>query len=479
MKKNMTLTKTLISPLFILLVGVYFLLTNSVNVKAAADGPAMFYPMYSGYNNLGSSSKISNLMQVLDLAYGGNNYIVVRVYPAGLSGYNNALRYDIWVSQYELYFGLNSNVYSFNVTSGGTYSFYRYSYIDFYGDGSDVDETSDREIYSDSNHLSSLYDSNYDYYSNYVVMINSVSSDNPALFPIGYTGEAGVTDPGDLDSDDFYDGQDPNEKVINLPTKPSYTFTPPTQPTFDPSDVLKSLYDFVVWLGTLIKDYFQSVLSFLFNWFVYFGDLIKYGFAKVVSNLQNLIKTFYNNLNSLFAPLLTDIKDLLSTIAGNDSSSLITFLENHFSGFATIRQIYSAFYQIGLYNNEFSVSYFLQHLIVPSWYEFSNCITSHDNFHIISIGYTGWQKFLSTFNTITSVEQAHVFHVPSCSFHGHEIGDFEIDFSWYQPYKIYGDTMISAFLVFFYFYWFITSLSGHLRGYTSIAGDFAKVGDKL
>lgn len=476
MKKNMTLTKNLIIPLLLLLVGVYFLLTNSVNVKAAAGGTDLYYPMYSGYNNIGSQSDIPTMMYAYTSNY---DYVVMRVWSDPSSSYPNRTRYRIWASMSPIYFTLRTNIYDFNVTVGTNNTMVAQSFIDW-GDGRDIATVGSQDTISyENNFNSSLYQATCDYYSNYTVMLNSANSDIVALFPIGYTGEAGVTDPDDLDNDDFYNGQDPSEKVINLPTKPSYSFTPPTQPTFDSSDVLKSLYDFVVWLGTLIKDYFQSVLSFLFNWFVYFGDLIKYGFAKVISNLQNLIKTFYNNLNSLFAPLLKDIKDLLSSIAANDFSQLITFLETHFSGFATIRQFFAAFYQIGLYNNEFSVSYFLQHLIVPSWSEFRTCITNHDDFHIISIGYIGWQKVLSTFTTITSVEQAHVFHVPSCTFHGQEIGDFDIDFSWYQPYKVYGDSMISAFLVFFYFYWFITSLSGHLRGYTSIAGDIAKVGDKL
>ena len=134
---------------------------------------------------------------------------------------------------------------------------------------------------------SSNYDTSKDYISNLRVWTTNNSSKK---LVINYEEEPTYTDPD-------------NDTYPNNFEKPNIDdYIPTNSPTFDNTDTmsaLRSIYDYFLWFGDLVKG--------LFNYFV---DTLNWGLQKVINNIRNVIEDAVSSINGF----LSDIKDFASDI---------------------------------------------------------------------------------------------------------------------------------------------------------------------
>lgn len=147
---------------------------------------------------------------------------------------------------------------------------------------------------------SSNYDTSKDYISNLKIWTTNNSSKK---LVINYDEDPTYTDP---DNDTYPNNFEKPNIDDYIPTNP---------PGFDNTDTmsaLKSIYDYFLWFGDLIKG--------LFNYVV---DTLNWGLQKVINNIRNVIDDAVQSINGF----LSDIKDFASDIK-DGITDLVDFVTN-------------------------------------------------------------------------------------------------------------------------------------------------------
>ena len=205
------------------------------------------------------------------------------------------------------------------------------------------------------------------------------------------------------------------------------TFDPPTAPSWDSNKTpLENIADLISWVGSLIAYCFE-----------YLFDLISDWFSTIKRTIESAIKLLYDNFVSFFKPYFDKFVSVLEVIKDFFTDPVATF----------------------------------SLLFVPDVSDVTSLIVSADTIGLAPLVTATHTKFVSVYSSIVSVIPVYYFHVPSCTFHGVEIGNFDISFTWFQTYKPYSDTIISAFLIVGWLYWLFTNASGIIRGSSSALHD--------
>lgn len=252
---------------------------------------------------------------------------------------------------------------------------------------------------------------------------------------------------------------DGNGNRIPKPNKPNPSvYTPPTIqfPSVDTSSLeklLESLIDlvqyFISYIGGVINGWFSNLLSNLDNWFDYVVQSFNYAINNVVGAIKDLAETFYNNMVSLFEPLY-----------------------DFFNGVATF---FNSLIELGSEDGTFSIGKFLTSLIVPDSEDLANALIDADIHGTVPFILSVKSAFTNIFNNLSNLTPTKVFILPTFTWHN-QTYNLSIDFSWYDNYKIYGDTIISGFLILFYLHWIYLNISSTLRGGSAIGHDLSKGG---
>ena len=291
------------------------------------------------------------------------------------------------------------------------------------------------------------------------------------------------------------------------PTNTSYTWTTPSTPTIDDSTIITLVKSFinifvsyVVWLANNLEGFFSNLFSNLWAWLQYLANLLNYWFDEIWSIIKDFMLNFFNNMESLFEPLgenivkivtklfvifdflnpdedddlPTLVSDIVSAITNFSLSDIQDYLEDFyddylsswFNSWTRVISFFVGLYGLGLNNNnEFSIATFLSRLIIPDHADFVEMLLEHDEFEMISTTAHVVDEMSGFYVSLSNYSQYSVksLTVPSCTVFGVTIPATVIDFSWFDNYKTYTDTIISAFLIVGYFYWLFTRLSGILN----------------
>lgn len=258
-----------------------------------------------------------------------------------------------------------------------------------------------------------------------------------------------------LDPDDIINGDGSNNPIErpNLPPPSSYSptvFNPPSLDLTSIETLLESIWDILNYGFSYLKDnlsgWFSNLLSNLASWFGYLTDSIYYVSNRIVNTLNNLASFLYDNFVSLFEPI---------------SNAL-----------ATIATFFNSLLELGKdENGNFSLTTFIVRLIVPDPEDLAESLILHDEFGFISLVGAVKTKVNSIYSSIFNLSSTKVFTIPSFTAFGITFPAYQMDFSWFDNFKVYSDTIISGFLIIGYFHWLFTSISTHIRGGSVIAGD--------
>lgn len=253
--------------------------------------------------------------------------------------------------------------------------------------------------------------------------------------------------------------EDNNGNRIPKPNKPSPTvYTPPTIqfPNVDTSSLeklLESLIDlvqyFISYIGGVINGWFSNLFSNLDSWFDYVVQSFNYAVNNIVGAIKDLVQTFYNNMVSLFEPLY-----------------------EFFNGVASF---FNSLIELGSEDGSFSIGKFLTSLIVPDSEDLANALIDADIHGSVPFILSVKTAFTNIFNNLSNLTPTKVFILPTFTWHN-QTYNLSIDFSWYDNYKVYGDTIISGFLILFYLHWVYLNISSTLRGGSAIGHDLSKGG---
>lgn len=223
------------------------------------------------------------------------------------------------------------------------------------------------------------------------------------------------------------------------PTYNTYNFTTYNPPSFDDSsvlDALSSIYDILIYTGEYLVTNIAGAIKTLGDNIVilgnYIGDLLKYLVRTIITNIQNGIQNLYENIVALFEPVLKAFQEIINL--GLDS------------------------------DGNFSLTTLFVNLAIPDSEDLQDAIEDSDTFGLINVASSVNSKILSEVNTLKGLSSSKIIHVPSCYFHGVQIGDYDIDFSWYDNYKTFGDGIISAFLVWNYIWFLFFRFPSYIRG---------------
>ena len=230
-----------------------------------------------------------------------------------------------------------------------------------------------------------------------------------------------------------------NSTLPSSPTYNTYNFTTYNPPSFDSSsvlDALSSIYDILIYSGEYLVTNIAGAIKTLGDNIVilgnYIGDLLKYFVRTIITNIQNGIQNLYENIVSLFEPVFKAFQEIINL--GLDS------------------------------DGNFSLTTLVVNLAIPSESDLQDAISDSDTFGLFSVASSVNTKILSEVNTLKGLSSSKIIHVPSCYFHGVQIGDYDIDFSWYDNYKTLGDGIISAFLIWNYIWFLFFRFPSYIRG---------------
>ena len=250
------------------------------------------------------------------------------------------------------------------------------------------------------------------------------------------------------------DPSDPDPIVPDIPT--------PNFPDF-PSD--PTVENILQWIGNCIFA--------IFGWLVGFGAWLKVAFNKVIQNIVNGFKNVFDNFKSLFKPYIDKVLEFINDFSTRfkdfvtDILSLVTDIKNALS---SVKKFFDYIIDLGIDSQgNFSFNTLFATLFIPSGSDVNTFIANNDDYHLIATFQAVLNQIVSIKNTIYSLTPTPYFHVPSCIYHGKQIGNFDIDFSWYQQYKSLGDGIISAFLIIGYIYFLFFRAPGFIRGHSNLA----------
>lgn len=263
-----------------------------------------------------------------------------------------------------------------------------------------------------------------------------------------WTYDATLIPPGSPEVTPTPNNPDLDNPEIDNPT-PS---TPPTMPQYDPT---------------------ISVPENIGNWFSWLGSLITYNFNNLFTNIKGFFNNLFNNLKSWLTTLKDVIYNGFKNIIDNFTSLFKPFIDKVSSFIDKVVGIVDHILEIGTIDGVFSIANILKYLFVPDVSALTATFLVHDEFGLVNLFVAAWSFLQSTLPTLYNLPPTYSLHIPSCIYHGQQIGDFDVSFAWFQPFKSYTDLIISGFLVLGWIYWLVTSASGLLRGNTSVISDLS------
>ena len=298
----------------------------------------------------------------------------------------------------------------------------------------------------------------------------------------------------------------------SAPTVPTYTqpslSNPPTIDTTDVKSVLESIFDLISWVLVAILSYLGSIIQTLIDWFTFISNLSIWIADFIKQCFVALMDFLYNNFTHLFAPLFNFLTGIFNFLFNeNDQmsvydliksfkSTVSTWLSNYWSNsflsdfwtnlsntytyfqtlFAKLLLFFDKLILFGTVNGEFTISNLINALFVPSTSDVVTALHNHDTFGFHDCGHAINEKANYLVTTFSSLTPAKTFYIPSTSWHGETLGGFYVDFSWYDDFKLYGDTIITIFLTISFVYWLILNFGGWLRG-SSVGTDLSRLGN--
>lgn len=417
MNKKITFRHCKTVPCFSCLLVVFLLLTLLVNplyVNAISpDVPTPDFPMDQNDNNFDFQT-IIDACNTYGSIYGGYDFYFICADKT--QGFYHG---SFIVCDGLLYGEINNDLVSFNVYSLGA-NWYNYEF-ECGLDGSWANVW--QRDWLPSGCVSSQYDGNYSYISNFRVNSTNNVDTNRVILEF----DIHTPPPWDITPPDI-----PDDPV----TDPSQ---PPVFPTWDPNiTILENLVDIVTWIGNCIIWGFNKLITTIINWLSNIKDTI-------VSAIQN----FLDNLISFFQPFFDKVSGVLDKIT----------------------TVIDSIIDLGTIDGSFSIANFIKTLFIPDPNVLAATFLVNDEFGLVSLFTSGYTFISSTILTLYQVTPSYTIHIGSCIYHGQEIGNFDVSFYWFMQYKSYTDIIISAFLILGWVYWIITNASSILRGSSSALND--------
>lgn len=267
--------------------------------------------------------------------------------------------------------------------------------------------------------------------------------------PIDYSGHA--SPPVDENGHYIDDGSGNRIPKPNFPQITGHTPSAPQFPNIDTSSI-------------------ESLLESLI-------DVVEYSISYVVGVISDTFSNLLSNLSSLFNFVVQSFYYAVNNIVGSIKDFASTLYNNFASLFENVSTFYNTCVALGTDENGiFSLQTFLTALIFPDTDALSGLLTDSDVFGVIPFVSSVRLAITNILDTLSNLTPTKVFILPSFTWHG-TIYNLVMDFSWYDDYKIYGDTIISGFLILFYLHWVYINISNTLRGAHSIGHDLSKGGD--
>lgn len=247
----------------------------------------------------------------------------------------------------------------------------------------------------------------------------------------------------------------------SVPTVSHYnpnTYNPPSIDNSSVTSLLESIIDLIqynlTYIVNSIQGFVSSIITTIESYGQYVGSIIAYVGKAIITNIQYAIRNLYENIVSLFEPILNFIAEVLTGIKSIVDQILLYGTDQ---------------------NGDFSLTTLFVNLAIPDSEDLQDLIEDSDTFNVISVFSTINTKVRQEYATLQGLTSQKIIHVPSCIYHGQEIGDYDIDFSWYDRYKTLGDGIISAFLIWNYLWFLFFRFPYWLRGNS---GDFSGIPPK-
>lgn len=244
------------------------------------------------------------------------------------------------------------------------------------------------------------------------------------------------------------DPSDPDPITPDIPT--------PSFPDFPDNPTVENL---LTWIGNCIKA--------IGTWLGNFGAWLKIALNKIITNIVNGFKNVFDNFKSLFKPYIDKVLEFINDFSTRfkdfvtDILSLVTDIKN---SLANLKKFFDYIIDLGTSNGVFSLTTLFVNLFIPSESDFNQLFEDSDILNLFTIATNIFTKVFSVWDSIYHLSSSKVLHVPTYTWHGQQIGGYDIDFSWFDSYKIYSDGIISAFLVFSYIWFLFFRLPSFLRG---------------
>lgn len=431
--------------LFIL---VGFLLTFSVNVHADSSSGSPYFPMEQNENGLFPEYIIDYFEENYS-----DYYYFLRWWGHNAS-FNEDYIYFLMIpkeNDFMFYGELNNNGYQFSIYNvGNNIGGLSNGYMGF-RNGSQSDYWNGGQNISGWQYLnSSVYDSGTDFISNFRLYSNSnpdsqvvvlkYGPDSPS-YDVATQGHAVPPDPFDNPAVNSGSNHQLPREVPEAPTINNYTWITYAPPSVDNSNVeslLESIFDILSYnagyLKNNISNEFDNLISNIGDFVDYIAETIQYYGGLIISNIQNGINTLYENFVALLEPITVGFITLIAM--GTDPET-----------------------------GMFSIPYLTGVMFLPDFTDVFAVLVENDAFDVLFTTVQVYTKVPALINQLIEVTPSPTFHVPSLTYHGKQIGDFDISFSWYAPYKVYSDVILNAFLILGYLYWLFITFGSHLRGH--------------
>ena len=258
---------------------------------------------------------------------------------------------------------------------------------------------------------------------------------------------------------------EPDEPLPLKPQRPDindYEIDDNDIPPLDTTDIpslLESLWNLLKWL-------FKNSL---FSWFYYLGETIGYwigsliyvvssGFGNISENIGNFFKPILTSIDNLNADILDKVDDIKTTIE--------TFFQDYSNAWSRLWSLVLVLYSFGLgADHEFHLLVFLTNLIVPDATSLANTFIAHDNFDMIPT----FQHLFNEIKYLYTALQGYSTHLiktittPTFTFMDKTFPSYTIDFSWFDDFKVFSDTIVSTFLILGYVWFLWCRLAGILN----------------
>ena len=156
------------------------------------------------------------------------------------------------------------------------------------------------------NLVSPIYDSSISYFMNF-----DLYTDSSEVVPVAFV-TAPITVPTGGDPSAFDDtGLNLDSSIASStpPTVPStYVPTLPSVPTWDSSQPVQSIWDYLTYGFDVLSTLLQGMISKFVEWFNYFKSLVGYVIQKILNYLKAIVEWLYNQFLDWLTPYLKIIE---------------------------------------------------------------------------------------------------------------------------------------------------------------------------